>query len=190
MNIMAICHMGTPKNAFLGKKDEPALGVPFIMILLSLLLFVKNGGDPHTNTNQPTVGKGHDLDISLGYPSRSQCSWSILSGLISFHVFFQSSLVSIWVCLKIGYPLISWSLWAIYFPYISHWSGHWMVPFPWLSHGVRARRAAEEAKVKDVQGPSTSTTWTKETSSSRTCGWDKMRKSYRHIVSITNYRYT
>ena len=89
MNIMAICHMGTPKNAFLGKKDEPALGVPFIMILLSLLLFVKNGGDPHTNTNQPTVGKGHDLDISLGYPSRSQCSWSILSGLISFHVFFS-----------------------------------------------------------------------------------------------------
>jgi hypothetical protein len=65
------------------------LGVPFIMILLSLLLFVKNGGDPHTNTNQPTVGKGHDLDISLGYPSRSQCSWSILSGLISFHVFFS-----------------------------------------------------------------------------------------------------
>jgi hypothetical protein len=154
------------------------LGVPFIMILLSLLLFVKNGGDPHTNTNQPTVGKGHDLDISLGYPSRSQCSWSILSGLISFHVFFQSSLVSIWVCLKIGYPPNFMEFMSHIFPIYFPLSGHWMVPFPWLSHGVRARRAAE-AKVKDVQGPSTSTTWTKETSSSRTCG-DKMRKSYRH----------
>ena len=78
-------HQNMPSS----EKRMNLLGVPFIMILLSLLLFVKNGGDPHTNTNQPTVGKGHDLDISLGYPSRSQCSWSILSGLISFHVFFS-----------------------------------------------------------------------------------------------------
>lgn len=136
MNIMAICHnMGTPKYAFLGKKGWTCLAYHLSwfcyhycclwkMEVIPTLILINQQSEKdmiwifHWGTLQDRNAHGAYFQV-----------WS------AFMFFFQSSLVSIWVCLKIGYPpnfmeFMS-HIFPIYFPLKWPLDGAFPMAFPW-----------------------------------------------------------